>query len=60
MQSSTVMAFRKRLKSRGYTDICIKRAEKHSDINYTVTAVEPLTRAVVSCEYDLGAMHRFR
>ncbi len=57
MQSPIVMSFRKRLKKRGYTDVCIKR--KKDDINcYIVMAVDPLASVLVTVEYTLGMMDR--
>jgi len=55
MQQPTVMAFRKRLKKRGYTKISIKRIKKTG--NFMVTAVEPLAGVVVSREYSLVEMY---
>ena len=59
MQNSIVMAFRKRLKKHGYTDISIKKI-KDSE-NYLVTVIEPLAHTVISVEYPLfGMYHLFK
>ena len=59
MQPAVVMAFRKRLKSYGYSNISIKKNEKTDD--YKVTAVEPLSGATVSSDYTRIRMsHSFR
>lgn len=52
MQSSFIMAFRKRLKKRGYTDVSIRKI-KDEDF-YLVIGTEPLSGAVISrkCSYD--------
>ena len=55
MQCPSIMAFRKRFKKRGYQDVSIK-LDKGSG-NYVVTAVEPLARVAVSCEYTEVAMY---
>lgn len=56
MQDTIVMAFRKRLKKRGYSEISIyKRADGAA---YDVTAREPLTGAKVSGIFTLSDMYR--
>jgi len=60
MQHVVIMAFRKRLKKRGYAEISIKRVEMSDKQNYIVRAVEPLSKTVVTCEYSLiGMSHMF-
>lgn len=57
-QDRTVMAFRKRLKNRGYDFITIKHIQ---GIFYQVTAREPLAGAVVTKKLDYVEMsHMFR
>lgn len=46
--------FRKRLSSRGYTDISIKRCKVHQNC-YVITCKEPLAKTVVRAEYSLFA-----
>lgn len=59
MQNTTIMAFRKRLKKRGYVDVSIKKL-KDSDL-YLVTAVEPLAKIQVSRECSIVFMYnKFR
>lgn len=58
MQPPIVMAFRKRLKKKGYTDIKIKKSKVSS--NYVVTAIEPLADTECYREYCLHSMHHFR
>lgn len=57
MQCPVLLAFRKRLSNRGYTDIHIRRAVdddgKIKPDRYVVTAVEPLSETVVSVEYSV-------
>jgi len=55
MQDTVIMAFRKRLKKRGYTEISIKKIKDSA--NYIVTAIEPLARLEVSIEYPIVGMH---
>lgn len=55
MQKPVIMAFRKRLKKRGYTDISICK-ERDSD-EYVVNAAEPLAHVVVTCKYTIVAMY---
>ena len=52
-QNCVVMAFRKRLKLRGYTDIsiCISGSD-----GYLISAVEPLSGKRVSVVRDIGFM----
>lgn len=62
MQSPVLLAFRKRLKNRGYTQISIKRCNKPDDVidnddYYCVTAVEPLAGAEVSLISALTSFH---
>jgi hypothetical protein len=57
MQLPVIMAFRKRLKNWGYTEISIKRVDKNNAQNYTVKAVEPLSGTTVSCEKNIVSMH---
>lgn len=56
MQNLVVLAFRKRLKKRGYLNISIHKV-KGSD-EYTVTAVEPLAGVQVSRRLDLFDMNQ--
>lgn len=59
-QSCTVMAFRKRLKSYGYTNIEITKIRGHLD-TYKVRAVEPLGKTLITVEYTTTEMnHSFR
>ncbi len=46
MQIPVVMAFRKRLKKRGYIDVSIYK-EKGEENLYKITAVEPLAKTVI-------------
>lgn len=50
-QSRTVMAFRKRLKSYGYTNIEITKRQGYIDL-YTVRATEPLGKKYITVEYS--------
>ena len=59
MQTQSIMAFRKRLKKRGYKNISIVRCkdktrEKYKNF-YTVTANEPLADQKIVVEYPLIA-----
>ena len=56
LQDPIVMAFRKRMKSCGYTDITIYKMSPFNGF-YRVSAVEPLSKAKVSVKYDLCDMH---
>ena len=56
MQVTTVMAFRKRLKNRGYADISIKKVKDKNNY-YVISAVEPLAKVTVSVEYYVGQMN---
>ena len=59
MQTQSIMAFRKRLKKRGYTNISIIRCKDKTRENYknfyTVTANEPLANQKIVVEYPLIA-----
>lgn len=60
-QNSVIMAFRKRLRKRGYTNISIRLVSGYRDL-YNVSAVEPLSRYYCHVElslYDMGSMFRF-
>lgn len=69
-QSAVIMAFRKRLKKRGYTNVSIKQKRdklRHRVTNsdgyyvYVVIASEPLTGSAVSGEFssaELSALMR--
>lgn len=50
MQPTLIMAFRKRMKKRGYTNISIKLLKNGL---YKVSANEPLGYVLVSVEYSL-------
>lgn len=52
MQHAILLAFRKRLKNRGYTDISIYQS-KFNPQNYIVRAREPLANEVIIVEYPL-------
>lgn len=52
LQSNFVMAFRKRLKKRGYTDVSIRKLKDSNE--YLVTGIEPLSGAVVSRECSIS------
>lgn len=56
MQDPIVMAFRKRMKSHGYTRIEIYKMRPFSGF-YLVKAVEPLSSACVSVKMDHVDMH---
>lgn len=56
MQSSTVMAFRKRMKSHGYTDISIYKVRPFHGF-YRVRAIEPLAQTVVTVWMNAAEMH---
>ena len=49
------MAFRKRMKKRGYTDISIVQV-KDNPMLYLVTAIDPACRVQVSAEVDYRSM----
>ena len=60
-QNATVMAFRKRLAFRGYTNISIKklkgyRGEMHPN-TYQITAIEPLGKYPIITEYHITEMN---
>jgi len=60
MQNSVVMAFRKRMKSHGYTKIEINQKRPFNGV-YRIRAVEPLSSTIVSCDYTILQMqHAFR
>lgn len=50
-QPREIMALRKRMKNRGYTDISFKRDKLRG--LYTVTAREPVTACIVTARLDL-------
>ena len=52
MQNTILLAFRKRLKNRGYTNISICRCKDHNNC-YVCTCNEPLSNTPVRCEYSL-------
>ena len=56
LQSPTVMAFRKRLKSFGYKEISIYKIRPF-DGYYIVSAIEPLSGTKVSVKMGLCEMH---
>lgn len=61
MQDPIVMAFRKRMKSHGYSQIKIYKLRPFNG-KYLVTAVEPLSYVSVSVifdHYDMNAAFRF-
>lgn len=61
MQDIIVMAFRKRLKKRGYRDVSIRRLKDEEKEIYLVTAVEPLGDTLISSKYGIMKMyHTFR
>ncbi len=53
MQDSILLAFRKRLKKRGYTDISIVRAPSEGKDYYRVYANEPLAGVRIIKAYPL-------
>jgi hypothetical protein len=57
MQPTYVMAYRKRLKKRGYSNVSIKRVVRSKDDAYLVTAVEPLSGQRVQQIVDAVIMH---
>ena len=61
MQDASIMAFRKRLKKRGYTNISIVRCKDKTRENYknfyTVTANEPLANQKIVVEYPFVAFY---
>ena len=64
-QSTTIMAFRKRLAFRGYTNISIKKIKGYEALQkpdtYKITATEPLGKTTVTTEYSTEKMpHSFR
>lgn len=56
MQNVHILAFRKRLKKRGYTNISIKK-KKDSDL-YIVSAVEPLAKVDIVTSYSIYDMSK--
>lgn len=54
LQKPWIMAFRKRLKKRGYTDVSIRKI-KDTEL-YLVTGVEPLASSVISRECSVSFM----
>ena len=58
-QSCTVMAFRKRMKSYGYTEIEIRK-EPHTGY-YIIKAREPLGKVLIGVKYkEIQMYHSFR
>lgn len=58
MQNKIALAFRKRLKGRGYTDICIRYVGKEGNVDYfMVSASEPLFGVGIQGEMTLQDMH---
>lgn len=57
MQPAYVMAYRKRLKKRGYSNINIKRVIRSKADAYLVTAVEPLSGQQVKQIVNAVIMH---
>ena len=56
MQDPVVMAFRKRMKHHGYTEIEIYKLRPF-DGRYLVRAIEPLSHTKVSVKFDHVDMH---
>lgn len=56
-QSCTVMAFRKRLKSYGYTEIEIIKIKGYYPERYKIKAIEPLGKNLIETEYTTTEMH---
>lgn len=56
-QHPIVMAFRKRLKSYGYTDIEIIKIKGYYPERYAIRAREPLGRNLIRTEYTRLEMH---
>jgi hypothetical protein len=60
MQSHIIMAFRKRLKKRGYNEIKIKKVYPEKILGwgylYTVSVVEPLAKTKITVDYTLNGM----
>lgn len=54
MQNSVLLAFRKRCKNRGYTNIHIT---KFNETTYVVSAVEPLSKTTVQAIYDISTFN---
>lgn len=56
---NAVMAFRARMKKRGYTEIHIKHLKKEGVWN--IEAIEPLAKTLVFAQYsDQAIIHGFR
>lgn len=53
MQHRILLAFRKRLKNRGYTEISIYQSKFHPQNYYIVRVREPLSNQFITCEYPL-------
>lgn len=60
MQNRIVLAFRKRLKKRGYRDVSIVQIKYYGLFygDYLVRAVEPLAGTLVERKCDLDYMYR--
>ena len=56
MQDPIVMAFRKRMKSHGYTEIMIYKMRPFHG-RYYVSALEPLSHTQVSVKFGHSDMH---
>lgn len=54
MQNPVIMAFRKRLKKRGYKDVSIK-FNKESGL-YVISALELLANTLINVEYSIDRM----
>lgn len=54
MQNPVIMAFRKRLKKRGYKDVSIK-FNKESGL-YVISALESLANTLINVEYSIDRM----
>ncbi len=59
MQDKIVLAFRKRLRNCGYTQITIKKSDFY-DGYYDVSAVEPLGHILIKVRLSLGDCYRFK
>ena len=59
LQNTVIMAFRKRLKKRGYSNVSIKKNKGSND--YIVSGYEPLAHFLVSrkCSFEF-MLHSFR
>ena len=56
-QSCTVMAFRKRMKSYGYTQIEIRKIRGYID-KYKIRAIEPLAEILITIELTSTEMDK--